>query len=121
MEEGGRVVGNFTLPPLPQKKPLKIPPRLKLRISFSVPLFLLSCHFPAKRPVIPKIYYTYPKMTKLAIIIPYLGKNQKTYESRHTVLEVCLHQRFFQRKSANFAKLRNTDMDCILIHDFKLF
>ena len=57
-------------------------------------------------------------MTKLVIIIPYLGKNQKTYESRHTILEVCVHQRFFQRKSANFAKLRNTDINCILIHDF---
>ena len=57
-------------------------------------------------------------MTKLVIIIPYLGKNQKTYESRHTILEGCLHQRFFQRKSANFAKLRNADINCILIHDF---
>ena len=71
-----------------------------------------------KRPVIPKICYTYPTMTKLVIIIPYLEKNQKTYESRHTILEGCLHQRFFQRKSANFAKLRNTDINCILIHDF---
>ena len=27
----------------------------------------------------------------------------------------------FQRKSANFAISRNTDIDCILIHDFYLF
>ena len=28
---------------------------------------------------------------------------------------------FFQRKSANFAISRNTDIDCILIHNFYLF
>ena len=28
---------------------------------------------------------------------------------------------FFHRKSANFALSRNTDIDCILIHDFYLF
>ena len=42
----------------------------------------------AKKAPLPKIFYTYPKMMKLGIIIPYLKKIQKIYESRDTPLEL---------------------------------
>ena len=48
-------------------------------------------------------------------------RSKKIYESRDTPLEFCWHQHFFKRKSANFAISRNTDIDCILIHNFYLF
>ena len=38
----------------------------------------------AKRPPLPKIYHTYPRMMKRGIVIPYLKKIQKIYESRDT-------------------------------------
>ena len=66
---------------------------------------------------LPKIFHTYPTMMKL----PYLKKIQKIYESRDTLLEFCLTSAFFDRKSANFAISRNTDIDYILIHNFKFF
>ena len=43
----------------------------------------------------PKICHTYPAMMKLGIVIPYLKKIQKIYESRDNPTEICLHQYFF--------------------------
>ena len=43
----------------------------------------------------PKICHTYPAIMKLGIIIPYLKKIQKIYESLDTFLESCWHQHFF--------------------------
>ena len=37
-----------------------------------------------KRPPLPKIYLTYPRMMKLGTVIPYLNKIQRIYESRDT-------------------------------------
>ena len=49
----------------------------------------------AKRPPLPKICHTYPKMMKFGTVVPYLKKIQKLYESRDTPLEFCWHQNFF--------------------------
>ena len=49
----------------------------------------------AKRPPLPKICHTYPKMMKFGTVVPYLKKIQKLYESRDTPLEFCRHQNFF--------------------------
>ena len=43
----------------------------------------------AKRPPLPKICHTYPTMMKLGIVIPYLKKTQKIYESRDTPPDFC--------------------------------
>ena len=48
-------------------------------------------------PPLPKVCHTYPAMMILGTVIPYPKKIQKIYESR------------------------NTDIDCILIHNFYLF
>ena len=70
-----------------------------------------------KRPL-PKICHTYPTMMKIDTIIPYLKKIQNIYESCDTLPEFCWHQHFFTEKPVNFAILRNTDIDWILIHNF---
>ena len=57
-----------------------------------------------KGPLLPNICQTYPTMIKLAIVILYLKKIQKIYESHDRPLE-----------SAIFAISRNADIDCILI------
>ena len=44
---------------------------------------------------LPKICHTYSTIMKLGIVIPYLKKIQKIYESRDTPLEFCWHQHFF--------------------------
>ena len=43
----------------------------------------------AKRPPLPKICHTYPKMMKFGTVVPYLKKIQKLYESRDAPLEFC--------------------------------
>ena len=48
-----------------------------------------------KGPLLPNICQTYPTMIILAIVIPYLKKIQKIYESHDTPLEFCWHQLFF--------------------------
>ena len=71
----------------------------------------------AKSSPLPKICHIYPTMMKLGAVIPYLMKIQKIYESRDTPLnsaEIC----DFHPKSANFATPRNTDIHCILVHNF---
>ena len=42
-----------------------------------------------KGPPLPKIYHTCTTMMKLGLVIPYLKKFQKPYESRETILEFC--------------------------------
>ena len=48
----------------------------------------------AKKAPLPKICHTYPTMTKLGTIIPYLKKIQKLYESCGKILEFCWNQHF---------------------------
>ena len=71
----------------------------------------------AKRPPLPKICHTHPTMIKLGTVIPCLKKIQKIYESRDTPSEFCISA-LFHRKSANFVISRNTDIECILLHNF---
>ena len=44
---------------------------------------------------LPKICHTYSAIMKLGIVMPYLKKIQKIYESRDTPLEFFWHQHFF--------------------------
>ena len=46
-------------------------------------------------PHLPKICHTYPTMIKLGIVITYLRKTPKIYESRDTPFQFCWHHRFF--------------------------
>ena len=71
----------------------------------------------AKPPPLPKIFHIYPAMMKLGTVIPYLKKIQRIYESRDTHLSSAGIS-IFHRKSADFVILRNTDIDCILVHNF---
>ena len=56
---------------------------------------------------LPKICHTYPTVMKLGAVIPCLKKIQKIYESRDMSPE-----------SSNLNISRNTDIDCILVHNF---
>ena len=48
-----------------------------------------------KKAALPKFCHTYPTMMRLRIVIPYLKKIQKIYDSYDTPLEFCWHQHFF--------------------------
>ena len=48
---------------------------------------------------------------KLATVIPYLNIIQKIYKSRDVDIS------FFYQQSVTFVTSRNTDIDCILIHN----
>ena len=67
-----------------------------------------------QRCPLPKIYHTYPTMMKLSTVILYLTKIQNIYKSRDTPIR--FRSVFFHQKSATSFILRNTDIDCILIH-----
>ena len=56
----------------------------------------------------PNICHTYATMMKLSTVI----------RSTKYIAWVLLTSAFFDRKLANFAILRNTDVDCILKHNF---
>ena len=71
-------------------------------------------------PPLPKICHTYPAIMKLGTVTPYLKKIQKIYELRDTHFE-SPDISIFYRKSENFPLPRNTDIDCILTHNFNLF
>ena len=75
----------------------------------------------AKRPPFPKLCHIHPTMMLLGTVISYPKKIQKTYKSCETPLEFRWYQHFFYRKSATFVVSRNTDIDCILIHNFNFF
>ena len=83
--------------------------------------FFQSCSriWGTKKVPLPKICLTYPTMMTLDTVIPYPKKIQKIYKSRDAPLEFCWHLlAFFHWKSASFATPRNTDKDCIWIHNF---
>ena len=71
----------------------------------------------AKRPPLPKIFHiSYNDETWHSYTLP--KENPKTiWITCHTPW-VLLTSAFFHQKSANFAISRNTDIDCILIHNF---
>ena len=71
-----------------------------------------------KNAQLHKICHTYPKIMKLGAVIPYLMKIRKINKSRDTAIKFYWHQYFFHQKSATFVISRNTDIDCILIHNF---
>ena len=79
----------------------------------------------AKRSArLAKIFHRYPTMMKLGTVIPYLKKTQKIYESRETTPDLCWHQHFFTgiRHTLLCQEIqRNTDLNCILIHNFEVF
>ena len=64
----------------------------------------------------PKICDTYPEMMKLGTVIPHLKKIQKMYHVAHPLSSADIS--IFHGKKANFLISRNTDTDCILIHNF---
>ena len=67
-----------------------------------------------KKIPLPKISQIYPIMMKFGTVIAYLKKMQKINKSRDTPLEFY----FFHRKSGTFVIPINTDIDCIIMHNF---
>ena len=64
-----------------------------------------------------KICHTYPITMKLDAVILYPKKIQKYMNHvTHSLNSADINN--FHRKSANIAISRNTDEDCILIHNF---
>ena len=57
---------------------------------------------------LPKTCHIYPTIMKPGRVTPYIKKIKKIYKSRGT---------FFHPKLAAFIILKNTDIDCILIHN----
>ena len=70
----------------------------------------------AKGPL-PKICHTYRTMMKLGSYTLPKEDPKNIWITWHTPW-VLLTSAFFHRKSANFAISRNTDIDCILVHNF---
>ena len=68
-----------------------------------------KCEGDQKIPT-PKICHTYPVMME--------QDDSKTIWFTWHALSVIMRLAFFHRKSANFAIWRNTDTDCILMHNF---
>ena len=66
----------------------------------------------AKQGPIPNISHTYPAIMKLGTVITYLKRIQKIYKSR-----LLNSADIFYWKSPYFAISRNTDKDCVLIHN----
>ena len=54
---------------------------------------------------------THPAMMILGIVITYLKKIQKIYDSRDTALCILLTSAYFHRKSSSFFISRNTAID----------
>ena len=67
-------------------------------------------------PPLPKICRTYPAIMKLGTVIPYLREDPKD-ESRDMHFEFA-DISIFDRKSEIFPVTRNTDIGCILKHNF---
>ena len=72
------------------------------------------------QPPLPKICQTYPTMMKLGSYTLPKEDPKNIWITWHTPW-VLLTSAFFHWKSANFAISRDTDIDCILIHNFYLF
>ena len=71
----------------------------------------------AKRSPLPKLCHTNPIMMELGTVISYLQKSQK-YMNHVTHSLNGAYISIFHRKSANFGISENTDIDCILVHNF---
>ena len=71
-------------------------------------------------PPLPKICHSYSRMMKFGSYTLAKEDPKNIWITWHTSW-VLLTSAFFHRKSANFAISRNTDIDCILIHNFYLF
>ena len=74
----------------------------------------------AKKPHLPKTCNKYLTMMKLDTVTPYLKKIKKNMNHVTYPLS-CADISIFSWKSANFVLSRNTDTDCILIHNFQFF
>ena len=73
-----------------------------------------------KRPHLPKLCHTYPTTMKLgSYTLPKKDPNN-TWIMWRTAW-VLLTSAFIQWKSVNFVISRNTDIDCILVHNFYFF
>lgn len=68
-----------------------------------------------------KICQTYLAIIKLGTVIPSLMNIRKIYESRDTLLDFCWCNQFFHRKQAMFVIWGNTDVNCILTHNYWFF
>ena len=106
--------------PFPWKKCLylqastKICPREKFELGSPVKIrkyVHAKIYLPkaCKNAPLPKICHAYPTMMKLDTVMPYL---------KNIIPWVLVISAFFYRKLANFAVPSNTDIDCILIHNF---
>ena len=69
----------------------------------------------------PKICLTYPAIMKLGTVIPYLKKIKKNILITWNTAWVLLTSALFYHKSGFFIVSRNTDIDCIWIHNLKFF
>ena len=67
-----------------------------------------------KDPPLHKICHIYPTTMKLGTVIPYLKEIKKTMNQ---VIHPLTYAAFFHGKSSNFVISRNTDIDCILVHN----
>ena len=74
----------------------------------------------AKKPHFTKTSNKYLRMMKLDIVTPYLNKIKKKLNHVTQPLSSA-NISIFSWKSANFALSRNTDTDCILVHNFQFF
>ena len=72
----------------------------------------------AKTTTIPKICHTYPTIIKLGTVIPYLKKTKKNIWIMWHTLLILLTLAFSHWISVNVAISRNTDIECILVHNF---
>ena len=69
-----------------------------------------------KKIPLSKISQMYPIKMKFGKVMAYLKKIQKIYKSRDIPPEFC----FFHRNSGTLVLSRNTDIDCIIMHNFYL-
>ena len=76
----------------------------------------------AKRAAVPKICHTYPAIMNLDGVISYLRKIKKNlWITWHTPWFLLTSAFFYRKSTTNFAMSRNTDIDCILIHNLWFF
>ena len=68
-----------------------------------------------KKIPFPKICHTYPTLMKL-YTLP--NEDPKKYMNNVTHMWSFAALSIFYQKSTNFANSRNTDIDCIFIHNF---
>ena len=70
----------------------------------------------AKRPPLSKFCHKYPTIMKLGTLIFYLKKIQNIYKITWHTPWLLLTSAVFYWKSENFAILRNTNIECILMY-----